>query len=696
MRSPIIPGGTGRARTARSRVRSACRGATAAGARARISRGSRSGRSWWSRSRTTTCRAGASATPRSSGGGVRTSPRASAATRSSRWSRRTSWRRSSRPVARRGRPEGGHGSHVADTKQDVLDMLRELAELTLLEEADPQSFRVRAYEGAAQAIAAQATDLGRLTPKELQQIQGIGRSTAEKIRELLETGRVKKLEALRAKHPPGVVALLRIQGLGPKALRKLRAELGVASIDDLRRALAEHRVRELEGFGPRSEEKLARALARLDAQGAVDRTPISIALPLATRIVERLREVAGVTHASPCGSLRRFAESIGDLDLVVAASEAEPVAEALVSMPLVERVLVRGASKTSVVTHRGLQVDLRVVAEHQLGAARLYFTGSKGHNVKLRQRALARGLTLNEYALSEPSGGRVVASETGGEIYRALGLPWIPPALREDGGEIEAAESGALPRPIGDLLGDFHVHTSLSGDGRSSLEEVVAAARARGYRALAITEHAEGTLSGVGREALLEQRAELRALQARLGGSLRLLHGVELNIGPNGELDYDPEFRSSFDWCLASVHDHFELDRAAQTRRIVTAMQDPNVRMIGHLSARMLGGRPAIDLDLDAIFAAAEATGTALEVNGALPRLDLSVEALRRARGRDLTLVLTSDAHHARELERVRFAAQNAERAWIEAGQVANAWPADRLLAWTERKRAGAPGLRPA
>ena len=240
------------------------------------------------------------------------------------------------------------------------------------------------------------------------------------------------------------------------------------------------------------------------------------------------------------------------------------------------------------------------------------------------------------------------------------------------------------------MIGDFHVHTSLSGDGRSTLEEVVAAARARGYRVLAITDHAEGTLSGVGREALLAQREEIRALQAKLGDALMLLHGVELNIGPNGELDYDAEFRSRFDWCLASVHDHFELDRAAQTRRIVRAMQDPSVRMIGHLSARMIGGRPPIDLDLDAIFAAAEATGTALEVNGALPRLDLSVEALRRARERNVHFVLTSDAHHARELDRVDFAARNAERAWVPPERIVNAWPGERLAAWARRPLSGA------
>jgi len=577
---------------------------------------------------------------------------------------------------------------VSDSKQDVLDMLRELAELTMLEEGDPQSFRVRAYETAAQAIAAQATDLGRLTPKELQQIHGIGKSTAAKIRELLETGRVEKLEALRRKHPASVVALLRIQGLGPKTVKRLRDELAVQSLPDLKAALEGHKVRALKGLGEKAEEKLAQSIARLEEQGAIDRTPISVALPLAERIVARLREVPGVTHASYCGSLRRFSETVGDVDIVVAATSPAAAMEALVSMNVVDRVLVRGDAKTSVVTRRGTQVDVRVVEEQALGAARLYFTGSKGHNIKLRQRALARGMTLNEYALSELEGGRIVARETEEQIYAALGLPWIPPVLREDCGEIEAADAGKLPRAIGDISGDFHVHTTVSGDGRSSLEDVVSEARARGYRVLAITDHAEGTLSGVGREVLLEQRARIRAMQTELGSSLALLHGVELNIGPAGELDYDSEFRSSFDWCLASVHDHFELDRAAQTRRIVTAMRDPAVRMIGHLSARMIGGRPGIDLDLEAILAAAEETSTALEVNGGLPRLDMSVEALRRARSSGVTFVLTSDAHEATELGRVRYAAMNAERAWIPPDRIANAWSGERLLAWTAKKSA--------
>jgi DNA polymerase (family 10) len=580
---------------------------------------------------------------------------------------------------------------VADTKQDVLDMLHDLAELTMLEEGDPNSFRVRAYESAAQSITAQASDLGKLTVAELQKIEGVGKSTADKIRELIETGKVAKLETLRAKHPPAAVALLRIQGLGPKALKRLRAELGVGSLDDLRRVLAEHKLRDLKGFGQKSEDNLARSIARLEQQGSVGRTPISVALPLARRIVARLAEIPGVTHASTCGSLRRFSETIGDVDILVSAPDPEAVMDAVVALPAVDSVLGRGPSKTSIVTRRGTQVDVRVVAPAQLGAALLYFTGSKGHNIKLRMRALAREWTLNEYALSEIEGGKVIASETEEDIYRALGLAFIPPVLREDAGEIEAAETGALPRPIGGVCGDFHLHTTTSGDGRSTLDEMVAAAIARGYRVLAVTDHAEGTLSGAGREAFVQQGERIRAMQAQLGDKLRLLHGVELNIGPQGQLDYDPEFRRSFDWCLASVHDHFDLDRASQTGRIVTAMQDPAVRMIGHPSARMIGGRPPIDLDYDQVFAAAEATGTALEVNGGLPRLDLSVEALRRARGRNITFLLTSDAHDAVELERVNYAALNAERAWLDRDRVANAWDPDRLLAWLSRKAAGAP-----
>lgn len=571
---------------------------------------------------------------------------------------------------------------MPDTKQDVLEMLRDLTELTLLEEGDPQSFRVRAYENATQAIATQANDLGRLSVKDLQKIRGIGKSTSEKIRELLDTGHVKKLELLRQKYPRELVKLLRLQGVGPKAVRRLQAELGVNSLEDLQRAIAEQRLRGLTGFGEKSEQKLAQAIARLEREGALDRTPISVALPHALRLVAELSQVPGVSHASYCGSLRRFSETVGDIDIVVAASDAAAVMQAVVELPAVERVLARGETKTSVVTSRGIQVDVRVVQPQQLGAALLYFTGSKSHNVKLRQRALSRGWTLNEYALSELSGGKIIASETEHEIYAALGLPYIWPELREDAGELEAADRGELPAPYPALSGDFHVHTSLSGDGRAGLDEMLAAAQARGYGVLAITDHAEGTLSGVSREALLEQRQRIVALRSQLGDSVRLLHGVELNIGPEGQLDYDAELRQSFDWCVASVHSHFELDRAAQTQRLLTAMQDPSVRMLGHLTARMIGGRPPIDLDLPKVFATARERGVAVEINGALPRLDPGLSALSEALQHGVTFLLTSDAHATEELALADFAARHAFKARVPASSVANTWSRERLLSF--------------
>jgi DNA polymerase (family 10) len=584
----------------------------------------------------------------------------------------------------------GYLSRVSDLKADILDMLREMEELTTLDEGDPASFRVRAYENATRAVEAYPGDPSSLTVAQLQKIEGIGKATAAKIRELVDTGRVTRLDELRAKHPASLVALLHVQGLGPKNVNRLRAELGVLSIDDLKKAVAEHKLRGLKGFGEKSEEKLAHTLERIVGEGGEKRTPISVALPVAERVVERMLAVPGVKRAAYCGSLRRFSETIGDVDVVVAADDAGPVMDALVGMSFVDQVLGRGDTKTSVITRRGLQIDLRVVAEEQIGAALLYFTGSKSHNVKLRQRALARGMTLNEYALTEVETGKIVAAATEESIYEALGLPWIPPCLREDVGELEAADRGALPAQIerAQVRGDFHLHTNVSGDGRSSLEEMVAAAIAGGVEVLAVTEHAENTVAGVPREALVEQRRHIAAMRDKVGDKLTLLHGVELNIGPKGELDYDDAFRRELDWCLASVHDHFELDRAAQTKRVITAMRDPSVRMIGHLTARMIGARPPIDLDLDAVFAAAEETGVALEINGGLPRLDVSVDILRRAKGRNVTFVLSSDAHHTSEIDRLSYAALNAAKAWIPPERIANLWPREKLAAWATQKRA--------
>ncbi len=577
-------------------------------------------------------------------------------------------------------------------KSDVVEMFKELAELTIVEEGDPQSFRVRAYESAQKGVEGYAGDLAKASAAELQKIPGIGKSSAAKIRELFETGRVEKLVELRTKHPPAVLEVMRLPGVGPKALKRLRAELGVSSLDDLKKVLAEHKLRDLRGFGEKSEEKLAKSIERM-GKGGDKRTPISIALPLANRISAALRAAPGVVEAMACGSLRRFSETVGDVDVVVATEDPKPVMDAVFELTVVDHVLARGETKASFLTRRGLQVDVRVVRPDQLGAAMMYFTGNKGHNIKLRQRAIDRGMLLNEYALEEAGTGRVIASRTEEEVYRALGLPWIHPSLREDAGEIELAERGALPRPIESaaIFGDFHVHTSLSGDGHSPLEEIVASAKRRGYRVIAITDHAIGLpMSGVSAEKLLDQRERIRALQSEIGDELTILSGVELNIGPRGELDYDPELRRTLDFCLASVHDHFELDEAAQTKRIVTAMKDPCVKMIGHLSARMIGGRPAIPLDIDAILEAARATDTALEVNGGLPRLDVSADVMRAARDREVTFVLTSDAHQESELDRIQNAALNAMKAHLDPSRVANTWGGERLLAWARAPKASA------
>ena len=581
---------------------------------------------------------------------------------------------------------------MADTKQDVLDMLRELSELTMLEEGDPQSFRVRAYESAAQAIAAQATDLGRMTKKELQQIEGIGKSTAEKIRELLDTGKVEKLEGLRRKHPRSVVDLLRIQGLGPKALMKLRSELGVQSIDDLRAALAEHKVRALKSFGPKSEEKLTQALARLDAEGAAGRTPISVALPLATRIVERLRELPRVSHAAYSGSLRRFKETVGDVDIVVAASAAEPVMEALVSMSVVDRVLVRGEAKTSVVTRRGTQVDLRVVAEHQLGAALLYFTGSKGHNIKLRQRALARGYTLNEYALSEIEGGRVVASESEEQIYAALGLPFIPAEIRNGADEIQAAVDGSLPLLLArsDIRGDLHMHTSFS-DGRDSVEDMVEMCRSLGYEYMAITDHSPHSAASrnLSADTIAKQADEIARLREKYP-DIAILHGCEVDILPDSRLDFPDRILERLDIVLASLHERAGHSPERLLHRYESAMKHPLVTLITHPTNRMVPNKPGYDLDYDRFFAMAVETGTLVEIDGSPAHLDLDGPLARRAVAAGATLAVDSDCHRAELLDiQMELGVRTGRRGWVERRHVLNTRPLADIRAAVAAKRKG-------
>ncbi|HEX2152677.1 MAG TPA: DNA polymerase/3'-5' exonuclease PolX [Acidimicrobiia bacterium] len=571
------------------------------------------------------------------------------------------------------------------TTRDVLEMLGELARLTALDEGSPQSFKVRAYENAIGAIEGAGTDVTTMSKAELTAMKGIGGSTADKILEFVATGKVKKLESLRGAYPPAFVELTRIPGLGPKTLKVIRAELGVQDLEGLRAAIDGQRLRELPGLGKTSEEKIARAIERLGLHGKDRRTPIVEALPLATTMAAELETLEGVTDVMHCGSLRRFSDTIGDIDIVVATTDSQPVMDFVAGHRLTTEVVGHGETKTSILTRGGLQIDVRAVAPEHFGSAILYFTGSKAHNIALRQRAIDRGWLLNEYGLLD--GDRTVASRTEEEIYAALDLPWIPPPLREATGEIDAAAQG-LPElvELADIRGDLHYHTDLSGDGRSTLEQMVKAAVERGYEYVAVTDHGEDlAINGSTRDEMLAHRDRIRDMEQKHG--IRLYFGCELNIGANGSLDYDAEFRAMFEFCVASIHSHFDLDAEAQTVRILTAISDPAVTAIGHLTGRYIGRRPGIELDVDSVLEGLATTGVALEVNGALDRLDATAEVIRHAVRRDVTLTISTDSHHTNELGRMAYGVEWARRGWAPRASVANTMPLTEFEAWAARRQ---------
>ncbi len=581
---------------------------------------------------------------------------------------------------------------VPRANDDLAKLFDELSVLTQLTEQSPQSFKVRAYQNAARAIRGLAVDVRTLSAADLVKQEGIGKSTAASIREWVDGGTITKLEQQRALHPPGKLELLRVPGLGPKSIAALEEVLGITDLDSLREALADGRVAKLPGMGDKTAANLSRAIERLGLHSKDQRVPSFTAVPLAEEFVAGLRAIDGVLDAAYAGSLRRFREDVGDLDLLVSApDEVAPTVMSWVAQhDDVAEVIGHGDTKTSILTRDGVQVDVRVVAPEAFGAALVYFTGSKAHNIRLRQRALDRGLTLNEYGLAPVDGGDRVAGRTEGEVYAALDLAWVPPELREDAGELALAEAGPIRLvEVDDLKGDLHDHTTASGDGRSTLEEMVAAAAARGFAYLAITDHAEDLrINGVSREGMLAQRARLREVQEDHPG-LALLHGVELNMGADGSLDYDQAFLEGFDWCVASVHSHFRRPAAEQTQRIVNAIRNPVVNVIGHLTGRMLGKRPGIECDLEPIFDACVETGTALEINANLKRLDASADVVREGLARGVLFVISTDAHHVREYANHVHGVRNARRAGAAPEQIANTWEQQRFLDWAAEVRRG-------
>jgi len=573
------------------------------------------------------------------------------------------------------------------TRSDLIRTLAELAKLTALDEGSPQAFKVRAYENAMAGLDAHPEEPFGMSKTELTKIKGVGNSTADKILEFEKTGKMVKLEDLRVKYPPAFVELTKIPGLGPKTLLALRSQLGIENIDGLKKAVVNQELRELPGLGEKSEEKIAKAIDRLGLHGKDRRTPLVEVYGLARDLARRIEGISGVVSAKPCGSIRRFSETIGDIDIVVATTDPGAVSEAVLEFGEVDDVVGSGETKTSFLTRERMQVDIRTVRPDQMGSALMYFTGSKAHNIALRQKAIDRDWLLSEYGLFD--GDQVVASETEESIYEALEMQYVPPTLREGSGEVEAAADQDLPDLIqrSDVLGDLHYHSDLSGDGRSSLEEMIEAGIAADFRYVAFTDHGEDlAINGSSRDEMLAHRDRIRELGSAYD-EIEILFGCELNIGPDGDLDYDPDFRLEFDYCVASIHSHFDLSQDEQTARILRALADPSVNAIGHLSGRYVGRRPGVELDVEVIVEALAVTGVALEINGALDRLDATTEVTRKAMARDVNFVIDTDSHHTRDLVRMDYGVRYAQRAWVTSNRVINTKSVDEFLGWMRSRR---------
>lgn len=573
---------------------------------------------------------------------------------------------------------------MARANDEVARLLQEYADLIWINGED--TFKARAYEKAARSISGYHEDVSVLDGPALQQIPSVGKGTADKILEFFRTGQVAAIERLREKVPAGVRELTAIPHLGPKKAITLYREIGVSSVSELVTAIEEGKLADIKGFGPKSGEQILQGIEML-ASGS-GRVMISTAMSVAERLVASLTTVPGCLGCTYAGSLRRMRETIGDIDILAAAEDSAALMETFAELPGVVEVIVRGPKKTSVrMSEAGLQIDLRVVPPAAWGAALVYFTGSKAHNVRLREMALRQGLKLSEYGLFQVEDGSLIASETEEQVYEQLGMPWIPPPLREDRGEIDAALAGELPQLVTaeDIVGDLHTHTNLT-DGVASMADMVAAAQKRGLRYYAVTDHAPDlTMQRMTDEKMLAQRAELRALAETT--SMALLHGTELNIGPDGGVDWAAEFLAGFDVCVASVHSNFRQDRATMTRRLIRACENPYVAIIGHPSTRSIGRREPIDADWDAVFAAAARTGTAMEINCFPDRLDLPDELVMRARRLGVKFAVNTDSHATGHLGNLRYGIGIAQRGWLTTADVINTWPLERLRRFIDDQR---------
>jgi DNA polymerase (family 10) len=570
---------------------------------------------------------------------------------------------------------------MARTNETVAALLREYAELLAITGGD--QFRVRNYEKAAKAIAGHPDDVSTMNEAALTKIGGVGKSIAGKVAEFQRTGTFAVLQEIRTRIPPGVRDLTKVPGLGPKRALLLNQELGIASVDGLRAAVAQGQLRDLAGFGAKSEERILRGLEVMTQ----DRVLLNVALTTATEIVDALTpDCERVAYA---GSLRRWRETIGDVDILATAAN-ETSAQTIMNAfkKLSGDVIVSGPTKTSIRMSARLQADLRVVKPECWGAALQYFTGSQAHNVAVRATAVRRGLKLSEYGLF--AGDELIASATEDEVYGALDMEWVPPPLREDTGEVEAALKRQIPPIVQekDLRGDLHTHTNLT-DGVASLEDMIAAAANRGYEYYAVTDHAPNlVMQRMTDEKMLAQRERVHALaESGAAGGMALLHGTELNIAPDGSVDWHEDFLAGFDICVASVHSHFDQDAKAMTRRFIAACENPRVNVIGHPLTRKFGRRPPVDVDLTELFRACARTGTALEVNASPERLDLPSGHIRAAKEAGVKFAIDTDAHAIGHLDNMKYGVGTAQRGWLTPDDVINTWPLERLAGFLRKGR---------
>lgn len=553
--------------------------------------------------------------------------------------------------------------------------------------------RILAYRRASESIADLSRDINAIQAAgELTDIPGIGSTLAEKIEEMLTTDRLAFYERLAEEVPPSLVELLRVEGLGPKRVKTIYETLGITSLDGLREAAEAGALRQLPGLGAKSEEKIIAALDALQRHGD-DRTLLGVAWPIAMEILEELDKVPEVVKSDVGGSLRRMRETTGDIDLLVAAQDSAPIMETFKALPQVESVLVSGPSKTTVQLHNGLQVDLRVLAPERWGTLLSYFTGSKEHNVRLRELALDRGLSLNEHAFRPIVDGQAteegeITCSSEEEVYAVLDLPYICPRLREDRGEIEAAREGKLPTLVEEtnVAGDLHVHSTWS-DGKLSILAMAKAAKARGLRYIVITDHSQslGVANGLTAERLFQQVDEIRRANEALGPDFRVFHGTEMEIKADGSMDYPDDVLARLDFVIASLHVSLSQPRDQVTARALAAIDNPHVHMLGHPTGRLLPERPPADLDMEKIFMAASRTGTILEVNANPHRLDLRDVHVRRALRLGVKIAINTDAHSARDLDLMRFGVATAQRGWATSGDVVNTWPLQKFAAYLER-----------